>query len=75
MKKHIYLFVTLAALLLASCKNEDISISREVSFEVNPYTVIKDFLKHQVYEDDLETFYSNDKLRVHLYVYDAGGHH
>lgn len=73
MKKHIYLFAVLAALLLASCKNEDIDISRKVVFEVNPYTVIKDFLKHQVYEDDLETFYSNDKLRVHLYVYDAGG--
>lgn len=73
MKNYMIMCMAVVALLFASCKNEDISISREVSFEVNPYTVIKDFVKHQVYEDDLETFSSGDMLRVHLFVYDTNG--
>jgi hypothetical protein len=44
-----------------------------VSFEVNPYGAIQEFVKHQVYEDDLETFSTGDKLRVNLFVYDNKG--
>ena len=64
--------MALVALLFASCKNEDISISREVSFEVNPHGVISEFEKHQVHEDDFE-FLSGDWLRVHLLIYDNHG--
>ena len=68
MKKYMIMCMAVIAIMLSSCKNEDISISREVSFEVNPYGVIEDFVKHQVYEEDLETFYSGDKLRVQLFA-------
>ena len=70
MKKYMIMCMAIVALLFASCKNEDISISREVSFEVNPYGVISDFVNHQVHEDDFD-FLSGDWLRVHLFVYDA----
>lgn len=74
MKKHIYLFVALATLLLASCKNEDIDISREVSFEVNPYEVINDFVNNEVNQGDLEDIASGYRVRVNLFVYDAYGY-
>ena len=73
MKKHIFFVMAAVALLLVSCKNEDITISREVSIKVNLYSVIEDFAKHQYHEGDLETFAQGDKLRVHLFVYDENG--
>lgn len=74
MKKHIYLFAVLAALLLASCKNEDIDISRKVVFEVNPYEVINDFVNNEVNPGDLTDIGSRYKIRVNLFVYDSKGH-
>ena len=76
MKKHIYLFMAVAAVLLASCKNEDISISREVTFNVNPYTVVRDFTKYEYSPGDFSTVYWydwGDRLRVQLFVYDGNG--
>lgn len=73
MKKYMFMCMAVMAILLSSCKNEDISISRKVTFEVNPYTVISEFAKHQVYENDLEMFAEGDWLRVHLFVYDVNG--
>lgn len=73
MKKHVFMCLAVTALLLASCKNEDISISREVTFNVEPYSVISGFAAYQVNANDLETLSSGDKLRVHLLVYDAKG--
>ena len=72
MKKYMIMCMAAIAILLSSCKNEDISISREVSFEVNPYGVISDFVNHQVHEDDFD-FANGDWLRVHLFVYNANG--
>lgn len=72
MKKYMIMCMAVVALLLASCKNEDISISREVHFEVNPYTVISEFDKHKIHDDDFD-FANGDWLRVHLFVYDASG--
>lgn len=73
MKKYMIMCMALVAIVLSSCKNEEISIAREVRFEVRPYGVIADFVKHQVYEGDLETFYASDMLRVNLFVYDNKG--
>lgn len=73
MKKHIYLFAVLVALLLASCKNEDIDISREVVFEVNPYEVIRGFVPYEMEAGDLAELSYGEKLRVRLLVYDANG--
>ena len=72
MKKYMIMCMAVVALLFASCKNEDISISREVNFEVNPYKVISEFSQHQVNDDDFD-FLSGDWLRVHLFVYDTKG--
>lgn len=77
MKKYMIMCMALVALLFASCKNEDISISREVYFEINPFTVVKDFAKHELYPGDLSTVYwgdIGDKLRVQLFVYDDNGY-
>lgn len=77
MKKYMIMCLAVVAMLLASCKNEDISISREVNFEINPYTVVKDFAKHELYAGDLSTVYwydYGDKLRVQLFVYDDRGY-
>lgn len=76
MKKNLYLLVALAVIVLSSCKNEDISISRKVSFNVNPYTVVKDFAKHEMYPGDLSSVYYydlGDRLRVQLFVYNTQG--
>ena len=74
MKKYMIMCMAVVALLFASCKNEDISISREVSFNVNPYTVIRDFAKHELNSGDLVTPYPGDRVRVNLFIYDADGH-
>lgn len=77
MKKYMIMCMAVMGIMLSSCKNEDISISREVSFSVNPYTVVKDFAKYELYAGDLSTIYwydYGDKLRVQLFVYDDKGY-
>lgn len=79
MKKYMIICVALVALLFASCKNEDIFISREVTFNLNPYTIVKDFAKHEVNSGDLTEFgYAQNpnyfKLRTYLLVYDDNGY-
>lgn len=79
MKKYMIMCMAIVALLFASCKNEDISISREVSFEVNPYTIVSEFAKHEVNTGDLVTFDyavypSRYRLRTYLLVYDEKGY-
>ena len=71
MKKYMIMCMAVVALLFASCKNEDISISREVSFEVNPYTVIRDFTFDPM--DWMNELPSDGKLRVRLLAYDSNG--
>ncbi len=73
MKKYMIMSMAVIALLFASCKNEDISISREVSFEVNPYGVVRGFATYEVTSGDLASMYSGDKLRISLLVYDEKG--
>ena len=73
MKKYMIMCMAVVALLIVSCKKEDISISREVVFEVNPYTVISDFAKHEVKSGDLEKLDPIYKLRITLLVYNTMG--
>ena len=73
MKKNIFLAIASVALLLASCKNEDISISREISFQVNPYTVVSEFAKYEVNTGDVQSLPDVCRLRTHLLVYDKDG--
>lgn len=73
MKKYMIMCMALVALLFASCKNENISISREVSFTVNPYDVINGFVNNQADEGDLDLLPSSFRLRTQVYVYDMDG--
>ena len=73
MKKFMFMCMAIVAMLMVSCKNEDISISREVTFNVEPYSVISGFSAYQVNANDLEVLSSGDRLRIHLLVYDANG--
>ena len=73
MKRNIVLAVLLVALLFASCKNEDITMQRKVSFTVNPSEVISGFT-YEVDEGELESFNSGYKLQIHLLVYDDMGY-
>lgn len=73
MKKYMIMCMAVVALLFASCKNEDISISRLVSFDVNPYEVINDFVNNEVNSGDLEKPGSGYSIRVNLFVYNSRG--
>ena len=65
--------MAVVALLFASCKNEDISISREVRFTVNPYDVINGFVNNQANEGDLDLLPNSYRVRTQVYVYDTDG--
>lgn len=73
MKKYVVFCLAVIALLMGSCKNEDISISREVTFDVNPYEVISGFVPNEYLTGDLESLPTGWKLRVHVLVYDQKG--
>ena len=73
MKKYMIMCMAIVALLFASCKKEDISISREVTFNVNPYDVISGFVPHEQYAGDLSKLFTGQKLRVRVMVYDKNG--
>ena len=65
--------MAVVALLFASCKYEDISISREVSFEVTPREVINNWIPYALNETDLTQLSSENQLRINLLVYDQNG--
>jgi len=73
MKKYIVMCLAMMALIMSSCKNEDISISREVSFEVTPYEVINKWIPYVLNESSLTDLSSNNQLRINLLVYDRNG--
>lgn len=73
MKKYMIMCMAVVALLFASCKNEDISISREVTFSVNPYDVINGFVNNQANEGDLDLLSNSYRVRTQVYVYDTDG--
>ena len=73
MKNYMIMCMAVVALLFASCKNEDISISREVRFTVNPYDVINGFVNNQANEGDLDLLPNSYRVRTQVYVYDTDG--
>ena len=73
MKKYVVLCLAVMALLMASCKNEDISISREVSFEVTPHEVINKWIPYAFSESSLTNLSSDNQLRINLLIYDQNG--
>lgn len=78
MKQRLFVCMVLVASMLAACKNEDIDISRKVSFDVHPYTAVSDFVRYEVNPGDLSAFKYDEhpdhyQLRTYLLVYDADG--
>ena len=70
MKKILFAFVTLVG-IFCSCTNDDITISRTITFKVNPATVVENLYERNA--GDLTSLSSGAKLHVSLYVYDEKG--
>lgn len=73
MKKLVVICMAVMALMMASCKNEDISISREVSFEVTPHEVVNNWIPYVLSESSITDLSSNNQLRINLLVYNKNG--
>lgn len=73
MKKYISLLLVGLVAFLASCSNDDITISKTVNFTVNPSTVISTFSAGEEKAGELESFGTDCKLNVRLYIYDGEG--
>lgn len=82
MKKYIYLLLVGFVAFLTSCSNDDITISKTVNFTVNPSTVVEPYVTKYSYiltdvlgsnKGELESFSTNYKLRIRLFVYNKDG--
>lgn len=68
MKKIIYFLAIVLAAITTSCNNDEIVIKKNITFKINPSTVVSDFVEH--YAGALTTIGDSYKLRVHLLAYD-----
>lgn len=82
MKKYISLLAIAIVAVISSCSNEDVTVSKTVNFTVNPSTVVEPFVEKYSYiltnvlgsnKGELESFSTDYKLRVRLFVYDKNG--
>lgn len=73
MKKYCSLMIALVAALFMSCSNDEIKISKTVNFTVNPSTVANKFAAGEIHAGDMESFNTDCKLFVELFVYDRQG--
>ena len=82
MKKYISLLAIAIIAVLSSCSIEDVTVSKTVNFTVNPSTVVEPFVEKYSYiisdvlgsnKGELESFSTDFKLRVRLFVYDKNG--
>lgn len=71
MKKYIISAVALFTMLITSCSNDDITISRSTTIKVNPYGVISGFPEE--FPGELTSFDQVYKLRVRVLAYDKDG--
>lgn len=71
MKKILFLLL-IAAIGFTSCTNDEIEISYNTTFKVNPSTVVKPFT-FEFNAGELEGFSSNYKLRLRLLIYNSEG--
>lgn len=72
MKKNIFSLLVGFIILLTSCSNDDITISRNITFKVNPSGVVKSFTKERK-PGELSSINSGCKLRVKVLAYDKDG--
>lgn len=70
MKKVLFALLALVG-IICSCTNDDITISRAITFKVNPATVVENLYERNA--GDLTSLSSGAKLQVTLYIYDEKG--
>ena len=70
MKKVLFALIALVG-IISSCTNDDITISRAITFKVNPVTVVENLYERNA--GDLTSLSSGTKLQVTLYIYDENG--
>ena len=74
MKKYIsFMAAAFFAAMISSCSNDDITISKTVNFTVNPSTVVGTFSVGEENAGELESFNTDCKLNVKLFVYNENG--
>ena len=57
--------------ILSACSNEDITISKQITFKVNPATVVENLYERNA--GDLTALGNDAKLIVSLFIYDENG--
>lgn len=71
MKKIISLMAIAIVAIISSCSNEEVTISKNITFKVNPVTVVENLYERNA--GDLTSLSSGSKLIVSLYIYDENG--
>lgn len=71
MKKYIFLFAIAIVATFTSCSNDEIEISRSITFKVNPATVVDNLYERNA--GDLTSLGSKAQLIVSLFIYDENG--
>lgn len=69
MKKIIFALSVLVLGMLCSCQNDEIPMDKQMTFKINPQTVISSFSN---YRNDLEDL-KGASLRVRLFIYNENG--
>ena len=70
MKKTLIAFFAVIG-LFSSCTNDDITISRAITFKINPATVVENLCEYDA--GDLTSLDGGSSLYVSLYIYDNKG--
>ena len=73
MKKYLSFFVFAIAIIVSSCSNDDIAISKTVNFTVDPSTVVAGFSIAEENPGDLVRFDQTYKLNLQLLIYNEDG--
>lgn len=71
MKKYISLIAIAIVAVFSSCSNDDVTISKSITFKVNPATVVENLYERNA--GDLTSLSNNAKLVVSLFIYDSNG--
>lgn len=71
MKKYFAILPALLALIMSSCSNDDVPVSKSVTFKINPATVVENLYERNA--GDLTSLSYDSSLIVSLYIYDTDG--
>lgn len=71
MKKYILLSAIAIAAVFTSCSNDEVEVSKAITFKLNPATVVSNLYERNA--GDLTALTSGSKLIVTLFVYDENG--